>query len=415
MKVCHVTDSLPGYHNWWGGAEQAAYRIIKLLVKNNIENVVLSTKPVKNPKKKEEGFSFYSVPLAQEYFGERFGRFMKRPFDPVAYFASYKLLKKIKPDVLHLHNFANIGFGVILAAKKLKIPVVFSLYDLWCVCPTQMLIKPNGEICTDYQGPGCINCLQSKKNLLQKFFITQRKRIFKKYFFSNLNKIIALANSSSIQLQKYGIHKKKINVVPLPLTVKKLKKGKIEKNSLLFIGWIVRRKGLHILLEAMPKILKKIDVKLYIIGSVDPCEKGYIEKINDIIKKYKLEKKIILLGKKPYKEVEKYLQKSEVIVVPEQWEISLATSLNEAMMFEKSIVASRIGGIPSFLEDDKAGLLAKHDDPDDFAEKIIESLNNKRKAKHMAKKARKDIIKKVSEKSVFEGIIRTYNQVIENK
>jgi glycosyltransferase involved in cell wall biosynthesis len=408
MKIVHVTNFLPGYHKQWGGAEQAAYRVIKLLQKKGQRNIIFTLKTIK----KIDEFEYYEIPTVEDYFGEKVARLVKRPFDFVAYRSCYKLLKKIRPDVVHLHNFARIGFSVIAAAKKLRIPVIFSLYDLWCVCPTQMLIKPNGDICKQFQGPWCINCLGKKKDFLQKTFVKRRREIFDKYFFRNLNKIIALSNSSSKQLQDYGFEKKKISVVPLPLETKKLKKVKTEKNSILYVGWLVRRKGLHVVLEAMPHVLKKINAKLYVIGSYDPCQAWYEKKVSSIIEKYDLGKKVIFVGKKPYKEVEKFLQKTNVVVVPEQWDISLATFLNEAMMFEKPIVASRIGGIPMFLKDKKAGLLARHNNPKDFAEKIIWLLKNQKKARQMAKRARKDIIAIVNENKVYQGLINTYESIV---
>ncbi|MFH1249425.1 MAG: glycosyltransferase family 4 protein [archaeon] len=409
MRVCHVTNNLVGYHKAWGGAEQAADRIIRLLEKNGIENMVLATKPLREVK---ESFEFYSVPVIQDFIGEHLGSLFKRPYDLVAYNYCYNLLKEKKPDLVLLYNFGNIGFGVILAAKKLNIPVIFIACDFWFLCPLQTLIKKDGTNCTDFHSYRCIDCLENKRDLLQKISLRWRKNLFDKYFFSKVDRIIVLADYWKDLLKKYGLSQEKIKVIPLPLKKERVKKEKVEKDSILYTGWIVPRKGLHIVLEAMPEILKKIpNIKLYVIGENDPSEIEYKNKIDKIISENKLEKNVFLLGKKPYKEVQRIVQKSELVVVPEQWQIALSTFMNEAMIYGKPVVASRIGGIPEYLQDGKCGLLAEPRDSKDFAQKIINLLKNKQRAKNMGRNAALFMSKKTDERKIFDELNNVYKDL----
>ena len=52
LKICHVTNYYPGFHELWAGAEIAAKGFVDLLNKFGEENHVLFTKPIKELDKK---------------------------------------------------------------------------------------------------------------------------------------------------------------------------------------------------------------------------------------------------------------------------------------------------------------------------------------------------------------------------
>lgn len=69
MKILHLTDHLPNYHETWGGAEQVAYRYIKLLADSNKINILVgSVKPLKEPK---ENFKFRRIRVIEDFFPKR--------------------------------------------------------------------------------------------------------------------------------------------------------------------------------------------------------------------------------------------------------------------------------------------------------------------------------------------------------
>ena len=66
-----------------------------------------------------------------------------------------KLLKKIKPDIVHVHNFFPlITPSVFDACKENNIPVVFTLHNYRLICPSGMLMY-NDKIYEKsiYKGP----------------------------------------------------------------------------------------------------------------------------------------------------------------------------------------------------------------------------------------------------------------------
>ena len=79
MKICHATNFLPRYHKIWGGAEQACYLIVDLLVKNGHEVSVIATEPDVLP---QEGFNFYSLPVMQTFLNRGWPRSWLSRFCP---------------------------------------------------------------------------------------------------------------------------------------------------------------------------------------------------------------------------------------------------------------------------------------------------------------------------------------------
>lgn len=409
IRVCHVTNFLPKYHKTWAGAEQACYRLVQLLIRGGFDIDILATKPIRKPK---ENFRFYSVPVLGDYFGN-IGRKLVSVFhfDPISYFFSYKIFKKVKPDVVHLNNFDVLSFSVLASAKRLGKPVVFSVYDFWCFCPNRTLVDAKDQICRKFHGSSCVQCYGHK--IFRPFYrsvFNLRKQIFDN-FLSKIDVFVVLTDSGARLLQQYGISKEKIRVIPLPLSrMYAPEKVKKEKNSILYIGWISKHKGLDIAIKALPHVLEKFpDAKLYIIGSEKSKEDT--AEILGLIKNLNVGKNVFLVGRKPFEEVKKYLARARVVVVPEQWEITLSMVLTEAMLFEKAIVASKIGGIPEFIKEGKTGFLADPKNPLDFADKIILLLKKKELASAIGKRARKEILQKCDEEKILKSLIQLYTPI----
>ncbi len=130
----------------------------------------------------------------------------------------------------------------------------------------------------------------------------------------------------------------------------------IESNqkTILFFGFIRKYKGLDILLDAM-KLLQGKDIKLLIAGEFYEDQQPYKEQIaqlgieNDLI----LHTNFIADS-----EVKYYLCAADVVVQPYRNATqSGVTPL--AYHFEKPMIVTNVGGLPSLVPDDKVGLVAE--------------------------------------------------------
>jgi len=383
MQVCHITDYLPNYHSKVGGAEYACWYLLKLLHKQGVVNYVIAAKPIREPN--EDFFNFFAIPTSENIIGYKLS-FWKRIFyfDFISYFYAKKKFKEIKPNLIHFHNFSRLSPSLILAAKKLKIPIVFSIYDYWFFCPDKILVKKAS------------------------FW---RKLIFN-FYLKRIDIFIVLSESSKNILVSFGIPKNKIRTVHLIVPQKHLEEIKnFEKNSILFAGWVNPHKGLHILIQAFPEIIKKFpQTKLYVLGLAE--DEYYRKQIQEYIDKNNLNFYIYWKGRLNGKEFNDYFQKSHILVVPEQWHNMSPVILAEAMAVGKLIVASKIGGIPEFIIDNKTGFLVKYDSPRDFAQKIISVFEKTDQELFQIRKlAQQKYIEFFSPEKNAEKIIKLYQSI----
>ncbi len=414
MRICHASNFLTGCHQKCGGAEMACYLVAKGLEERGISNLVMTLKH-----DRENTIKFAKgIKSMEDFIGKKKGRFYKVliPFDPIVYFSAKKVFEEFKPSILHLHNFSFLSLFLILAARRMKIPIVYSVYDYWTMCPTETLERPDGGSCEQFHGVQCRKCFEKRRFAgLQSLLTLARKPIFN-WFLKQISMFITLSENSKGILIRYGVPAEKIQTIRLPTIEKTSVKipKKIEDNSIFFAGWIEKRKGVHILMRAMAKVVEKIPkAKLYALG-MHTNEKETAE-VREIIKEANFEKNVFFTTERvPAEDFEEIFSKSSIVAVPEQWVNMSPVILFEAMSFSKPIVASRIGGIPEFVKDGFNGKLIEPKDIDRWADAICSLLGDKRLLEKMRINAGKMFKEVYDKEKTLKELIELYTKVIEN-
>lgn len=143
-----------------------------------------------------------------------------------------------------------------------------------------------------------------------------------------------------------------------------------DEKILLFFGFIRKYKGLDILLDSMKLLYQKsasTNYKLLIAGEFYEDRKAYQEQIENLGIKDAL---ILRTDFIPDSEVKYYLCAADVVVQPYRSATqSGVTPL--AYHFEKPMIVTNVGGLPSLVPDDKVGLIAEPNAAS-IASKIIE-------------------------------------------
>jgi len=408
MRVALLTNHLPGYHQLWGGAETACYRLAQGLSSLGLDITVVT----KNPDKKIEE-SFKAVAIDDHWCKGLFLKAANRLvqfdyYNPVLGQKVQRALERINPQLVHLQKFDNFSVSVIPRIKKMGLPIVASIYDYSLFCPNGLLLKGDGNSCRLFQGMQCRRCF----DLVFKSY-PLRRRLLQRVIFRGypqlIDHFVVLSENSSGVLQSYGISKKKISVIPLPLYEAIGNSQDIQGGLIVFAGWLSYNKGLHILLKAMPEVLKRINrAHLWVldIGGVD----SYAREIKGFIQKNGLSSKVKLLGRLPVAEFKRVLRKANIVAIPEQWENVSPLILGEAASLGRPVVASRIGGISEFVE--RKEFLACPNDSDDFAKKIIWIMENQEEALKLAKEMREKAAGVFHFQSTLKAIVSLYNELI---
>ncbi len=58
-----------------------------------------------------------------------------------------RLIRRLEPDLMHVHCVQDIGAGVIHAARRQGVPVILSVHDFWWICERQFMIRTDGAYC----------------------------------------------------------------------------------------------------------------------------------------------------------------------------------------------------------------------------------------------------------------------------
>jgi glycosyltransferase involved in cell wall biosynthesis len=136
---------------------------------------------------------------------------------------------------------------------------------------------------------------------------------------------------------------------------------------ILFFGLVRRYKGLSVLLQAMPKVLERVQCELSIVGEFyEPVER-YEEMIRSlgIADSVHLENRYVA-----NEEVTGYFDQADVLVMPYLSATQSAVA-GIAIANALPIIASRTGGLRETVNDGRDGMLVPANDPDALADALI--------------------------------------------
>jgi glycosyltransferase involved in cell wall biosynthesis len=164
-------------------------------------------------------------------------------------------------------------------------------------------------------------------------------------------------------------------------------------NVVTFIGKLDVRKGIPIIIDAIPLVLKKYpEIRFKFIGKADLAPNGK-DHMDDYLKR-KLSKylnNIELTGRVPLSDIPLHLADTAIILVPSIWENFPFVCL-EGMAAGKAIIASNTGGMKEMLKPSNGGLLVDPTKPAELANAIITLWKDKRNIQAMGKRNRQYVL-----------------------
>jgi glycosyltransferase involved in cell wall biosynthesis len=184
-----------------------------------------------------------------------------------------------------------------------------------------------------------------------------------------------------------------------------------KEKVLLFFGFVTKQKGIHLLIKVLADILRENNyIKLLIAG-----EGNYLTGANQLVRQLGLEKDVIFVGHILREDAPDYINASDAFILPTLRQEGLPFALIEAMSCGKPVIASKIGGISSIIDDGINGLLIPPGDVSKLTEKVIFLLSNKDFADKLAVNARKKVIQKFSHKEMTEETEKVFELAITRK
>lgn len=181
----------------------------------------------------------------------------------------------------------------------------------------------------------------------------------------------------------------------------------------LFVGRLVERKGVEVLVEALAEGGFGRPVELRIVGAGE-WEPNIREAIRTAKTRGGPDISFELLGRISGERLEAEYQSADVFVLPAVRDAKgdtegLGVVLLEALRFERPVIGSDIGGIPDIVRDGDTGLLVRPRDPSALAAALRRLLADPEEARAMAVRGRA----RASDAFGWDGIVAATRRVYE--
>jgi teichuronic acid biosynthesis glycosyltransferase TuaC len=371
-------------------------KIANLAISEYVDTEVIAPLPFAPPFKPLPFHEFNNIPIIENMMEgtvhhprflyilpkKIFYRFIGNLYE--IYVSNYILNNIKKQDIIHAHQIYPDGYGMIKTCRVWSIPLIVELHST-----------------------GSLNTWMNSSKIKDKIMETLN--------FST--KIICISHQLCDLLREIGIDDNKIQYVPLgvdinkfkPTNNKKLKKelNLSENRVILFVGRLVKLKGLNTLLKAISILPKKEGFKVLIVG--DGPEKNSLIGLS---KKLGLEHVLTFCGEVRGNKLLKLYSLADLFILPSLTE-GRPVVIYEAMANECAIIASNVGGIPEQVKDNFNGFLIEPEDPEILSYKINYLLNNPKLMEKMGKNGRKRIIEKDwTVEGYAKRVFELYNEII---
>lgn len=218
-------------------------------------------------------------------------------------------------------------------------------------------------------------------------------------FLSQASKIIAVSREiAETAITEYGLAREKVVAIPNAVDMDVFKVSNEKRNYirerygigekevlLLVAGRVEVDKGMHLAVKALPEIVKKRgNVRLMIVG-----KGSYYPNLVKIVSRLSLNDRVILCGYVRNDEMPAYINACDIFLNPTIRFEGFPLIIPEVMACGKPIIASRIGGIPSAIEDGRDGILVEPGNVERIVEKTIELIDDQSLADKLSGNARR--------------------------
>ena len=279
------------------------------------------------------------------------------------------------------HPFHLVPKAAVEAAKELSIPSIVKIDD------------------AIYEKATGIKSLQRK---IEKMINGKTLRSGTKILVSN-------TDTKKIIIDEYDVKSEKISIIPNGVDLS-LFDTNTEKNpkKIVFAGAMYYHRGLDVLLEAIPAVIKRIpDAKFILLGSGKE-----MEKLKKIVLENKLENSVEFKGWIKRDKIPENISNASIGIGPlrltEVTSRALPIKVLEYMAVSLPIIAQK-GTLPEdILENGKNGYFIEN--ATDLAEKIIVLLNQPNKVENMGIQSLK-MIQKFSWDNVVKNIIEETKKI----
>jgi glycosyltransferase involved in cell wall biosynthesis len=288
------------------------------------------------------------------------------PFNEAA--TGKDILARFNPDVVLLHKVSDMD---LVSSITRRFPAIRMVHDHDLVCLRQHKYFPtSGRICNKPAGWDCYKnlCFLNRNPSANGLPVTirtvgQQKRGIQSH--RDMQGFVVGSRWMQDELVMNGIPDERIRVIhPIPASLAKIRPLPHQSsNEILYVGQVVRGKGVDLLLRALARVPQPWHATIVGTGNhLDSCRR--------LAEKLGIAEHVDFTGWVAHQDLEHYYANASFTVVPSRWPEPFGMVGIEAMARGRAVVGFSAGGIPDWLHNGVNGLLATAGDIDALGKAI---------------------------------------------
>ena len=307
-------------------------------------------------------------------------------------FKVISLARKTNADIYHFHDPELVPVGVILRFLTKK-PVIYDVHEHYpnAIMSKQYLSKPMKIILrTIYE------CVEKVSLPILSGVIYTTSIIGKRY--EKLN---------SCQIENY----------PPREIFKHISHFSSAKNpnQLIYLGGITKIRGVNQLILGFAEVAKNNSkARLMFVGFFESSE--YEKEIHDLINKLSLSTNIEFIGKVPYQEIEKYLAKSSIGIIPylpvPNHLVCMPNKMFEYMASGNAVIASDFEHYREVIKESQCGITVNPNKPSDIAKAINKLVRDEQVLFSMQENGQAAFATKYNWETEEKKLLQYYQQLL---
>jgi glycosyltransferase involved in cell wall biosynthesis len=393
MKVLLITDN----HSPYGGGAEKHFFTLKELLKNHpdIEVFSLGFGP-----QKMEGEDFI---VLEETPSKALRQLWRMMTNPAKYLQLRKAIKKISPDIIHLHNIKKYTPALLKAVRGYA--TVQSVHDFSPICPTQWNLHQNLQPCHSGFSFKCLWQHRRDYSFLSYLALLYSFHSMRRLLKKSVKQFIAPSPVLVNYLQK-NQYKNAHYLPPFQSNPIANSDFPAKAGHFLFIGQLENQKGVHVLLEEFKRALQKNSgIQLTIAGK--GSQENYLK---EKVRAWQLQDNIHFVGWNNNPAA--LYQQCSAVIFPSIGLEAFGLVITEAMAAARPVIGSNRGPTTWLVEDHKSGLLFDPLREGDLAEKILTLANDETLTAALGKNAHEKLKEFPDNSVIIDQIITIYKHQI---
>jgi glycosyltransferase involved in cell wall biosynthesis len=317
------------------------------------------------------------------------------------------LLRREKPDVVHVHNtFVLISPSIYSACAEAGIPVVQTLHNFRLLCPVATLFREGKacEECLDHSllrsvKHGCYNQSRTATAVVASMLAYHRGR---DTWNREIASFVALSEFARRKFVQGGLPADRISVKPNFVYPDPGARTGVGEYAL-FVGRLSPEKRVNTILDAWRHL--RSSIPLVIMG--EGPERAGLEKQAQGLNNVRF------TGRMPREEVLAAMNRARFLIFPSDMCENFPVTLVESFACGTPVICSRIGAMQDIVADGSTGLHFTTGDGEDLARKVDWAWAHPDESRWMGERARQEYLTRYTAEKNYPALMEIYRRTVE--